>query len=166
MNSVPDPELIEEESYASELFYLLRKCVKRMTEAGLVKHLRSVVVNHDLCISSYDDVAELIVDNVVLDYKPEGVKKEDLYKRSIRGKTTEARKMVIIILKDQLNLKDTHISNFFGRKSRMVAFSAIHEFKNMDPSDKNPQVRDFLARHKRISDKVLIDIGKLKTQQK
>ncbi len=165
MNPNNTIEFNEEDNYLHAIIKLVLRAVKRIPPKRVFNLFSTVIANHDVYESEYDNIIEFILDCVIEQYKSEGVKKEDLFGVE-RGAPTEARKLCIIIIKEHLDIDPKLISNFFGRQTYQTVYMTISEWKNLDKTNKkNPQIRDFIDRHAKVTEKVLPKILAIKLSQ-
>ncbi len=158
-------ELNEDDSDLYAIFKLVLRSVKRMPTKRVLNLFSTVIANHDVYESEYDNIIDFILEEVVFEYKKEGVKKEDLF-GILRGPTAEARKLCMILIKGHLDIDPKLISNFFGRQTYQTVYATILEWQNMDKVNKNnPQVRSFIEKHDRVTKKILPKIESLKRSQ-
>ena len=159
-------ELDQEQHFISKFLKVMSKVIDKHG----MKKITAVLVNMDIHTEfenkGTSDLVNFISNEVVVNYnknREDKISVKDLFKKEKRGDITLARKMVMILLKQFVDITPTKLGDYLGR-SRQVIHLTMDEFKCLDPKIK--QDCDFLDRHDAISKRVISYIEKNKVDLK
>lgn len=154
-----------DELYTIEALQLVLKGVKKQGPKRFLQNLRSLIITNEFSTDNYDYIIDYILTCVVEEWRAYRIKKKDLLNSAKRGQVTLARKMAIIVIKEQLKIPDRKLSEFFGGRVRQVVYKACNEFKGMRSDSKVKEEIDFLNKHAIITDKVNAYMAEIKNNQ-
>lgn len=119
----------EESENMIEFFHIVHKALRKFGITKLVDAVRQLEVE-DVNFN-YVHIKNFIFQTVCEEFD---IPIQDL-KSKKRGKVTIARKIIIIMLKKYLQLKDVDLSRYFGR-CRQVFYNLMKEYRKLDRKDK------------------------------
>jgi chromosomal replication initiation ATPase DnaA len=138
-------------SDTKELLGAVKQFCKTLEKVGLKKVLSTLSDLYRDDITDYDDkIISFIVDESCLVYK---ISKEELQKSRLSGDHFDCRDMIMILIKNDLNLPHIEISKIFGIDNHVRVSLAISGFNN-----KNPRIREdniFLENYKAVESKLI-----------
>lgn len=152
---------IDDSGQLSDFFRVVAKGIKKYGVKTLISHLQSLNAEDRFRTENLDDIIDYILECVLMEWKEHKITKDDLFEANKRGEASIARKMAIIVIRNNTQTSDIDVANYFG-KVRQVAFRAMREFKGMKKTI--PDDARFLVKYERIDAKVKIFINELKEQ--
>lgn len=159
-------ELDQEQHVVSKFLKVIGKGIDKHGIKKIMSVLVNMDVHNEFQSKGTDVLVDFICSEVINSYnknKEDKICQDDLFKKEKRGDITLARKMVMILLKQFVDITPTRLGDFLGR-SRQVIHIAMDEFDKLDPKIK--QDCDFLDKHDAISKKIVLFIEKNKVDTK
>ena len=136
---------------------------KGMRKHGVGKMLKTIqAIDLQANNMFYEDILNYIFKTVGEEYN---VTKDEIIGRGkgSRGSSAEARKLVIILAKEHLDISDEYLSNQFERV-RQVVYNARKEYENYNRENK--QDKAFFEIYDNINNKIVNYIDVLKEEKK
>lgn len=147
----------------AEIFKLLTQCISKFGHDNFKEKLKSELSAHHFSEGKIRLIIEHIIKFVLEEYGPTGLTRYDLIKSAKRGYVSEARKICIILIKQNIKTSSSKITKYFGNRSEEVVNKAIREHHKMDRSSKVPDVQNFIKKYDNIAEKVSQYVTDLKS---
>jgi chromosomal replication initiation ATPase DnaA len=138
-----------------ELIRVMGKGVSKHGARKITDKIKEIDIE-DNC-KNYPEVRDFILDCVC---SLMNVSKHEIIDKSKRGTVTIARKIAIIIIKNNFNISDEDVARFFNGRRRQVVYTIMKEFEKMDRNNKVDQ-RDFFSHYDIVSERTLEYIAKI-----
>ena len=153
---------LEDNGQLSDFFRVVAKGIKKYGLKTLISNIQSLNSEDRLRQEKIDEITDYILVCTLQEWQDYKITKDDLFEANKRGEAAVARKMAIIVIRNNTQVSDIDVASYFG-KVRQVSFRAMSEFKGMKKSI--PDDARFLAKYERIDAKVKIFINELKQQE-
>lgn len=153
---------VDDNGQLSDFFRVVAKGIKKYGVKTLISHLQTLNTEDRFKTEKIDEIIDYILDCVLQEWKDFNLTKDDLFEANKRGEAAIARKMAIVVIRNNTQVSDIDVANYFG-KVRQVAFRAMSEFKAMKKTI--PDEARFLVKYERIDAKIKIYINELKQQE-
>lgn len=152
---------VDDNGQLSDFFRVVAKGIKKYGVKTLISHLQVLNAEDRFRTDNIDEIIDFILDCVLEEWKEHKIKKDDLFEAKSRGEAAVARKMAIVVIRNNCKVSDIEVANYFG-KVRQVAFRAMREFKAMKKTI--PDDARFLAKYERIDAKIKVFVNELKKE--
>lgn len=119
-----------------------------------------LIVSSEVTVKNYESLINYILDCVIHEWRKHKIKKEDLLKPNKRGEVMIAKKMAILLVKQQIEIGNEELSRYFGTSTRQTIHKIMQEYSCMNK--KYNEHATFIERYERIQVKVLTFIKSLK----
>lgn len=168
--NLPMPEAQKQKKYDfddkdfCDLLKLMSKAIDKIGFHEVKNNISSLLIQSASNQDSCDRIVEYILDCVCLEWAEFRVRKGDLFKHRKRGELTNARRMAMILIKENVKINDQQLGEFFGGRVRQVSYKTYLHFQNMDPTNKVDS--KFLNKYNTISFKVRKYCNELEQKQK
>lgn len=137
----------------NKLFALVTKALKKIGHSELEYVLKNLVIEGEFEEKKYNILIDFIIDLVVEEWQEHKIKRKDLFQYTKRGEVTIARKLAIILIKENIeDISDQKLSTYFGDRCRQVVYGIMKDYTKMDMKDRFDSA--FLEKHKKLSQKV------------
>lgn len=146
----------------SDFFKVVAKGIKKYGVTTLISHLQSLNAEDRFRTENIDEIIDYILDCVLQEWEECKISKDDLFEANKRGEAAIARKMAIVVIRNNTKVSDIEVAQYFG-KVRQVSFRAMREFKEMKKSI--PDEARFLTKYERVDAKIKLYINELKQQE-
>lgn len=153
---------VDDNGQLSDFFRVVAKGIKKYGLKTLISQIQSLNAEDRFRTENLDEIINYILDCVLQEWREHKLTKDDLFEANKRGEAAVARKMAIIVIRNNTQASDIDVANYFG-KVRQVAFRAMSEFKGMKKTI--PYDARFLTKYERVDAKVKIYIAELKSQE-
>lgn len=153
---------VDDNGQLSDFFRVVAKGIKKYGLKTLISQIQSLNAEDRFRTENLDEIINYILDCVLQEWREHKLTKDDLFEANKRGEAAVARKMAIIVIRNNTQASDIDVANYFG-KVRQVAFRAMSEFKGMKKTI--PDDARFLTKYERVDAKVKIYIAELKSQE-
>lgn len=136
---------------ATEVVSLMRKLARAVKKYGVNKIVKVLnELDSEKKASIYHKkVVDYIIKEVCFHFN---VPKADIFKKNIRGNTSDARRMCFVLMKKHLDLSHLEISQWFKLESHSVISIALSSFHDLDAQIKSD--REFLTKYMEIDKEV------------
>jgi chromosomal replication initiation ATPase DnaA len=142
-----------------EFFKSLNKGIRKFGIKKLITAIKTLDAEENFQAHNIDIIIDYILNCTLEEWSEHKISKDELWEANKRGEATIARKMAIIVIRNNCKVSDIEVGNYFG-KVRQVVFKAMREFKQMKKTI--PTEAKFLIKFERIDAKVKIFINELK----
>ena len=153
---------VDDNGQLSDFFRVVAKGIKKYGLKTLISQIQSLNAEDRFRTENLDEIINYILDCVLQEWREHKLTKDDLFEANKRGEAAVARKIAIIVIRNNTQASDIDVANYFG-KVRQVAFRAMSEFKGMKKTI--PDDARFLTKYERVDAKVKIYIAELKSQE-
>jgi hypothetical protein len=153
---------VDDNGQLSDFFRVVAKGIKKYGVKTLITHLQSLNAEDTFRTENVDEIVNYILDCVLQEWKEYSVTKDDLFEANKRGEAAIARKMAIVVIRNNTQVSDIDVAKYFG-KVRQVSFRAMREFKAMKKTI--PDEARFLVKYERVDAKVKVYISELKLEE-
>ena len=119
-----------------------------------------LIVSSQVTIKNYEALINYILDCIIHEWRSDKIKKEDLLKSNNRGEPMLAKKMAIILIKQQIDISNHELSKFFGTNTRQTIYDVMKEYSELDKNHPNDSI--FIERYDRLQLKISQFIKKIK----
>ncbi len=144
-----------------EILILFSKGAKVLGSKQKFKEAVSrLIICSEVNVKNYESVIDCILDCVIHEWREHNIKKEHLLMSYKRGETSVAKKMAIILVKQQIDIGNEELSKYFGTSTRQRIHEIFQEYKNMNKKYKEDAI--FLERYDRLQIKISKFIKELK----
>ncbi|MEK6881195.1 MAG: hypothetical protein AABY22_16360 [Nanoarchaeota archaeon] len=113
-------------------FYGIKKLEKELKELDLFKKLESEPLmegEENVYLKKHTkELIELIIQICLKQYEKHRVTRKDIFEMKIRGRVTELKKIIILLILDNVKISDVALGKYFSR-DRQVIYSIINEYR-------------------------------------